>query len=145
MSQSPHGESVGGTKPARTPSLLWLGSGWDSYWSSSCLFAPWVSAGAARARMHIGRGTHMCLHTHTYTWVPIRTWTHTHPPTTCSHAHALTHTQPSPPAPLFVGACLTECLLFLEAEVEDRPPSLLVSTYVLRLVSGPRAHGFGLG
>lgn len=83
------------------------------------------------AHSHIHMGTHMYMDTHT--------------PTTCSHAHALTHTQPSPPAPLFVGACLTECLLFLEAEVEDRPPSLLVSTYVLRLVSGPRAHGFGLG
>lgn len=122
MSQSPHGESVGGTKPARTPSPLWLGSGWVSCLSSPCLCSMGLCWGCKHIYAHTWGHTrmHALIYAHRYTYA------HEHTPTataTQAHNHKLMPSHgppPSPPAPLQVGAGLTECPLVLEAKVEVR-------------------------
>lgn len=88
MSQSPHGESVGGTKPARTPSPLWLGSGWVSCLSSHCLCSMGLCWGCKHTYAHTWGHTrmHALIYTHRYTYAHEHTPTAT---TTQTHNHKL--------------------------------------------------------
>lgn len=105
------------------------------------VFAPWASAGAASTHMHTHGGTHVCMHSYIHIGTHMHMSTHPQPQ---PHKHTITsscpHTDPAfTSSPSTCGSRPHRMSSGFGGQGGGQVRSLLVSTYVLRSVTGSRA------
>lgn len=105
------------------------------------VFAPWASAGAASTHMHTHGGSHACMHSYIHIGTHMHMSTHPQPQ---PHKHTTTsscpHTDPAfTSSPSTCGSWPHRMSSGFGGQGGGQVLSLLVSTYVLRSVTGSRA------